>query len=208
MQGEVEHCDLVAKRGDEPVVVVELKTTLNLELILQAADRLTLTESVYIAFPASAPLWRRHWRRVRVLCRRLGIGLITFDGDALEVNVRLDPQPYRPRHSRVRRHRLLAEFDHRVAGANVGGVTRHPLMTAYRQDALRCVASLMDEPRSLGEIREVSEVARAGGILQKDHYGWFERVSRGIYRLSPKGAEASERYAQVIAQLLNSRGGD
>lgn len=201
VKGEVQHCDLVATRGDEPPVIVELKTTLNLELVLQAADRLALSESVYIAFPVTAPLWRRHWRRVRALCRRLGLGIITLDGRALRVNVRLDPSLYQPRPRQKRRQRLLAEFEQRVGDGNVGGVSRQPLMTTYRQDALRCVAALDSGPLSLAELRYRSRLAGAGSILQKNHYGWFERIGRGRYQLSPCGVEASGRYAGVIAAL-------
>ena len=74
-------------------------------------------------------------------------------------------------------------------------------MTAYRQDALRCVAALGDGPLALAAIRAGSGVERAGAILQKDHYGWFERVSRGTYRLSPKGRAARGRFADTLADL-------
>lgn len=205
VDGEVHYCDLVAIRGEEPPLIVELKLKLNLELILQAADRLALTDSVYVAFPASAPLWRRQWRRVRGLCRRLGIGIITLDGDALKVNVRLDPVPYSPRRDKPRRHRLLAEFEHRVGNATVGGVTRQPILTAYRQDALRCLAVLCEQPCSLAQVRDNAQVARAAGILQHNHYGWFERVRRGHYTLSPKGVAAANTYAAEIAMLVEKK---
>ena len=201
VKGEVNHCDLVAIRGDEAAVIVELKIRLNLELVLQAADRLSLSESVYIAFPASTPLWRRQWRRVRKLCHRLGIGIITLEGKALKVNIRLDPLPYKPRGSKTRQSRLLAEFEHRVGDYNVGGVTQTEIMTAYRQDALRCVSVLMDGEHSLGEIRDTSQVKRAASILQKNHYGWFERVRRGCYQLSPKGSDAAQRYAKIMVEI-------
>ncbi len=201
VKGEVERCDLVAVRGQEPPLIVELKTRLTLELVLQAADRLSLTESVYVAFPAGASLWRRHFRRVRALCRRLGIGIITLDGSALRVNVRLDPLPYQPRESKVRRHRLLAEFEQRVGDPNVGGVTGQPLMTVYRQDALRCVVALAHGPCALADIRQFSQVPHAARILQKNHYGWFERVRRGHYRLSPKGVIAASHYEQAIKEI-------
>lgn len=182
-------------------MIVELKTRLNLELILQAADRLSMSESVYIAFPASAPLWRRHWRRLRLLCRRLGVGIITLEGSSLKVKIRLDPLPYQPRGSTLRSHRLLAEFEHRVGNHNLGGTTREEIMTAYRQDALRCISVLNAEAAALCEIRESSGVARAATILQKNHYGWFERIQRGTYQLSPKGIQALEQYAEMIAEL-------
>ena len=50
VKGEVEGCDVVAVRGDEPPVVVELKTQLNLSLVLQAVDRLAVSDVVYVAF--------------------------------------------------------------------------------------------------------------------------------------------------------------
>ena len=36
VKGEVGNCDVAAVRGDEELVVVELKQSLNLELVLQA----------------------------------------------------------------------------------------------------------------------------------------------------------------------------
>ena len=201
VKSEILHCDLVALRADEPPLIVELKATLNLELVLQAADRLKLSESVYIAFPASAPLWRSRWKRVRLLCQRLGVGIITLDIKSSRVQVRLDPLPYRPRENRQRRHRLLAEFEKRVGDPNTGGMSRRPIVTAYRQDALRCLASMQNGPLVLAEIRQITGVERAGGILQKDHYGWFERVGRGCYRLTPKGLRAADDYSDVIEEL-------
>ncbi|MEC9047807.1 MAG: hypothetical protein VYA51_07320, partial [Planctomycetota bacterium] len=50
VKGEIEDCDIVAVRADESPVVVELKVQLNLALILQAVDRLAVSDSVYIAF--------------------------------------------------------------------------------------------------------------------------------------------------------------
>ena len=50
VKGEIGPCDIVAVRGDEGPVVVELKERLNLALILQAVDRLTVSDAVYIAF--------------------------------------------------------------------------------------------------------------------------------------------------------------
>ena len=203
VKGEVGACDLIATRGDEPPVIVELKTRINLELVLQAVDRLAVSESVYLAFPSTAPLWRRHYRRVRGLCRRLGVGIITLDGASLKVNVRLDPMPYRPRENKARRHRLLAEFEKRVGDPTAGGGTRRPVMTAYRQDALRCVAALADGPSALRQVRERSAVENAAGILQRNHYGWFERVRRGHYRLSPKGRLAAREHDRAIRALVS-----
>ena len=48
VKGEVQDCDVVAMRGKEAPVVVELKLTITLDLVLQAVDRLLLTPKVYI----------------------------------------------------------------------------------------------------------------------------------------------------------------
>jgi hypothetical protein len=50
VKGEIGPCDVVAVRGGEAPVVVELKERLSLSLILQAVDRLTVSDTVYVAF--------------------------------------------------------------------------------------------------------------------------------------------------------------
>ena len=44
----------------------------------------------------------------------------------------------------------------------------------------------------LAELREASGVANAARILQRNVYGWFVRVGRGVYGLSAGGARRSE----------------
>ena len=45
VKGEIGACDVVAVRGNEGPVVVELKEQLNLALLLQAADRLAVSDT-------------------------------------------------------------------------------------------------------------------------------------------------------------------
>ncbi len=201
VKAEVKHCDVVAIRDGEPPLIVELKTRLNLELIMQAADRLRLTDQVYIAFPASAPLWRKHWRRLRVVCQRLGIGVMTLENKTLAVKVRLSPAPYQPRRSHQGLKRLQSEFERRIGDHNVGGSSKRKIMTAYRQNSLRCAVALREGPLSVAEIREQLQLKQTASILQKNHYQWFERVQRGIYQLTPAGIAALQEYALLVSQL-------
>lgn len=53
VRGEVRGCDLVACRGDEEPVIVELKLRFTLSLLLQGVDRLALSPLVYLAVPRS-----------------------------------------------------------------------------------------------------------------------------------------------------------
>ena len=59
-------------------------------------------------------------------------------------------------------------------------------MTAYRQQALACAASLAGGPRRTSEIR--SAIPNAPSILLRNVYGWFTRIKRGVYTLTPEGA--------------------
>jgi hypothetical protein len=191
VKGEVIGCDVVAVRGDEPPVVVELKRAFGLALVLQGIDRLALTDAVYLAVGA----WPRRVVAVRRLCRRLGLGLIVVSHGHAEVVT--DPLPYRPRKSRARTTRLLDEHRRRIGDPTVGGSVRRPIMTAYRQEALRCAAFLEAGPVRLRDLRGVGDVPHAARILQSDVYGWFERVERGVYTLSPRGRAALEEARSV-----------
>lgn len=206
VKGEVGAADVVAVRdGDEPVIV-ELKTGFTLSLFHQAIERQRITDAVYIAVPHAATRAHRQALRSNLkLCRRLGLGLITVRLDDGLVQVHCDPAPYKPRRSTVRRSRLLREFARRVGDPNDGGATRQGLMTAYRQDALRCAQLLhVNGPTKASEVAAQTGVKTARRLMADDHYGWFERVSTGIYALTPKGAAAIEDYAETIASLADS----
>ncbi len=191
VKGEVRGCDVVGVRAGAPPVIVELKLAFGLDLVLQGVDRLAMTDAVYVAVAT----WPRRQVGVRRLLRRLGLGLIVIaDGRA---DVVLDPVPYRPRRDRRRATRLLGEHQRRVGDPTRGGSVRAPIMTAYRQQALRCLALLAEGPLTLRAMRAAADVPDASSILQRDVYGWFERVARGTYILSPRGREALETSAST-----------
>jgi len=203
VRGEVCGCDLVARRGDEAPVIVELKLRFTLPLLLQGVDRLALSPLVYLAVPRPARTrgLRPDAKSVRNLCRRLGLGLILIDGrgsvDAIE-----DPVPYRPRQAKRRVQLLLGEFERRRGDLNLGGCSRTPIVTAYRQDALRCARVLAAAgPMQLRELRIASGVAGAAPILQRNVYGWFNRVQHGTYGLTGAGEQALKRFAEAVAAL-------
>ncbi len=210
VKGEVNHCDIVAVRGAEPPVIVELKTGFSLPLVFQGIERQGLSDNVYLAVP---PFSGRTARRndALKLCRRLGLGLLTVRVDpAPFVEALLDPGPYRPRRRKHEVGRLLREFQRRVGDPNQGGSTRRKIMTAYRQDALRCASHLrLNGPTKASVVAKAAGVARARAIMYADIYGWFERppdARPGVYGLTPNGYEALEQYADVLAALEHSDG--
>jgi hypothetical protein len=208
VKGEVKGCDLVACRGDEPPVIVELKLRFSLALVLQGVDRLALTERVYLAVPRRST--RHHRNRglapespgIRKLCRRLGLGLILVGHGRRAVEIVEEPVPYRPRRAKLRALRLTDEFARRIGDANIGGTAGVPVVTAYRQDALRCARVLaLRGPTRIAAMRVTASVPGAARILQRNVYGWFARLERGTYTLTLDGRQALMRFAEAVASL-------
>jgi hypothetical protein len=199
VKGEIGGCDLVALSGDDPPIVVigELKLAFNLELVLQAVDRAAASDEVWLAARMSTRgKGRESDARYRNLCRRLGFGMlgVTSRGD---VEVLVKPPTTAPRRDPKKRSRLVREHQRRVGDPAMGGSTRAPIMTAYRQHALACASALSRGPQRVRDLR--AQVPDAGKILLRNVYGWFDRTERGVYALTEAGRAALKRWPQGVA---------
>ncbi len=203
VKGEIGAADLVAVRGDEPPVIVELKTQFSLALFHQAIDRQSITDVVYVAVPhRKGKPFQRSLRNNKKLCRRLGVGLMTVRLNDNSVQIHFDPTTFTARKSRTKRERLLKEFAKRTGDPNIGGTNQQTLMTAYRQDALRCLQILeLDGPTKASIVASTTGVDNARNIMADNHYGWFVRVKTGIYALTPEGTQAVADQATAIIAL-------
>ena len=188
VKGEVGAADVVAVRGAEPPVIVELKLRFSLSLFHQAVARLALTDLVYLGVPRPAGAQaRRALRDNLAMCRRLGLGLICVDARG-RAEVLCDPGPYAPRQSKVRQARLLREFDRLRGDPNEGGATRYGIVTGYRQDAIACALHLAEQGPCKGSVvAQATGVKAATRLMADNHYGWFARVSVGVYALTETG---------------------
>jgi hypothetical protein len=201
VKAEIGRCDVVARRGDGPPLIVELKSVFNLSLLLQGVDRLAASHTVYLAVPNADALADR---RVHKLLRRIGLGLLVVHPPTRKgrlVEAVLDPLPYAPRRNKRREGRLLAEFARRTGDPNAGGSTgRIKLVTAYRQEALRMASVLSTRGASkLSDLKAAAEAPIGSRIVRDNVYGWFERVERGIYTVTPAGIEALRTFAGKFA---------
>lgn len=202
VKGEVNGCDLAAVRGDE-LVLVELKVAFNLALVLQGIDRQRACDTVYLAVEApSSRSDKARWADAQRLCRRLNLGLLTVSFAAHReprVDVICEPGPYQPRRDTKARVSLLREFHRRTGDHNVGGVTRRPIVTAYRESALVVAEHIRRYgPSKPREIKAATGCEKAAAILQSNVYGWFERERPGLYRVTPAGENALKQYADVL----------
>ena len=214
VKGEVAHCDLVAIRGEETPLVVELKLSLNLNVLLQAVDRMAVSDHVYIAIPEPKngrnTLLRKSRKSINRLFRMLGLGLITvgFRTPAEtakaqpRIEVVIEPEPYQPRKNLKRQRRLQREFAARKGDFNQGGTPGRERMTAYRQDALLCADYLQSHgPSAPATVKAATGINRARAILYDNVYGWFERPARGQYTLTATGQQALHQYADILTTL-------
>ena len=195
VKGEIRGCDVVAVRGDEPpmLVICELKMGLSLELLLQGIDRMGTADDVWLAVAATRKGRDRDSRAHR-LCRMLGFGLLAVNAARTRVEILVEPAPYQPRRNAKERKRILKEHAARRGDPTEGGSTRQPIMTAYRQQALDCAAAMREGPKRPRDLRPVAP--DAGSILLRNVYGWFEKVDRGLYRLSESGHAALQRWGE------------
>jgi hypothetical protein len=73
-----------------------------------------------------------------------------------------------------------------------------PLLTAYRQEDLRCGAILHQQgggPLPVARLREEAEAPNAARLLYRNVYGWFEPAGRGQYRITAEGLRGLELFA-------------
>ncbi|MEZ5849696.1 MAG: DUF2161 family putative PD-(D/E)XK-type phosphodiesterase [Hyphomicrobiaceae bacterium] len=197
VKGEVCGCDVVALDNGAPVAVViaELKLTFTLDLVLQAVDRLPACDDVWLAVRASRRgRGREGDARVRKLCRLLGFGLLTVS-ERGHVEVIVEPVPWKPRRDGKRRSRIVEEHRKRRGDPAVGGSTRRPIMTAYRQQALACARALATAPGRPRDLK--ADMPDAPKILLRNVYGWFERVERGRYGLTDLGRAELARWPEA-----------
>jgi hypothetical protein len=204
VKGEIHGCDIVAVHNAEQrrLAIVEMKLGFNLDLLLQAVDRMRVADEIWLAVPATRR-GRDRDPRVHRLCRLIGLGLMAVNIARDRVEVLADPGPYRPRPDQRRRTRLLSEHARRRGDPSVGGSTRQPVMTAYRQQALACAEVLRAGP---GRPRDLRVVAPdAGRILLRNVYGWFERTQPGTYQLTGLGEAALRTWMAVALPEAGGR---
>ncbi|MFP4302612.1 MAG: DUF2161 family putative PD-(D/E)XK-type phosphodiesterase [Spirochaetaceae bacterium] len=207
VQGEVRGCDVVARQGEE-LIVVELKRSPSLQLLMQAVERQEYADTVYIALPVgSATGYPPNYRSLRRLLKRLELGLllVRYLRGSVRVEIAFHPQEYRKRKKQRERRAIIREVEGRlIEGAPGGSATRDgsQRLTAYKQAAIHLAILLREYgPASPARLRELGGADRAQEILSRNYYGWFDKVDRGIYCLAPEGARSLLTFGEQIREI-------
>lgn len=203
--GEVKDCDVVALREDE-LVIIELKLTINITLLMQAAKRQRITDQVFIAIPKpNYSLRSQKWRDLCYLVRRLELGLIlvSFQDDEADAKIVIEPNSFDRKKSmqlsKKRRNNVIKEIEGRSGDFNVGGSTRTKILSAYQENCIHIACCLIRfGPLSPKALRDKGTGEKTSAILSKNYYGWFERVEKGIYVVSDKGKMELKLYDELV----------
>ncbi|MBT2730061.1 hypothetical protein J7E63_24690 [Bacillus sp. ISL-75] len=209
--GEVKDCDIVAVK-DEELVVIELKLTLSVDLLIQAAKRQRITDKVYVAIPKPKHrLNSKRWTEKCHLIRRLELGLIVVSspGKRGRAEIIFEPTPFIRRKNKRKRDSIRKEINGRSADYNVGGSNRTKIMTAYKENCIQIACYLENlGPLSPKKLNQLGSGKNTSSVLTKNYYGWFERIKRGIYVITEKGKEEIKEYPELINYYLTSLGDD
>ena len=191
VKAEIGPADVMALRGDEAPMLIELKTGFSLALFHQAIARQAISDMVYLAVPmGQGRRFQKALAENLALARRLGLGVMTVRLSTGLVVVHCDPGPYAPRKSSRKRQALMSEFARRKGDPNLGGM-QGARMTAYRQDALACARHLAAAGATRGaKVRDATGVAHATRMMRDNHYGWFAALGAGVYDVTETGRAA------------------
>ncbi len=208
VKGEVGDCDVYAVSPDGKTLAAELKLRLNLDVLVQAAQRQKLADSVYIAVPSPKRSSLKRWQNICHLLRRLEIGLITVkpEGAKITFEAKAFDRAAAYRRSKKTREKIEEEFSLRHGDLNVGG-TKGKTVTLYRERAV-LLAALSDK---YGRIRILDAPymtgnPKASSIIKNNYYGWFENDKKHFW-LTDKGKEELLSYSELAKQLLKEAEG-
>ena len=209
VKSEIADCDIMAVKG-ETIIIVEMKTNLNLALLGQAVERQLLFDLVYIAVPKPQYKKRfsKQYKRTISLVKRLSLGLLYVDirgeGACTE---EFPPKNFKLGINKTRREKLreksIKEFNGLSGDYNIGGITRVKKMTAYKESAISA-AMYLDKfgPSSAGTMKKFGCGEKTWEIMHMNYYGWFEKVAKGTYNITDSGRQALIEHTKVC-EVLN-----
>lgn len=188
VQAEVMDVDLIFYKPNF-FGLVELKLGFNVTVIYQALERKKICDDVYIAVTKPKKYSVKEYHRMRNLCKLLTIGLIVIDPITEICKVIIEPSTSQIKKTKLKK--FNQKFQGLVLKNPVGGVTNQKIFTLYFQECFKAalIVRFVDviTPKQLREFDDLKITSQK--ILGDNYYGWFEKVSRGKYKLSKLGLD-------------------
>ena len=187
VRGEVKGCDIAAVK-DDILWVVEMKLSINLTLVLQAMERQTATDWVFVAIPRPRSARGRNFTQFKRLLKKLQIGLITV---ALDSPTKFAEIIIFPSGRADKTTKKSASLRREIAGrvSDTTGGSQGIVNTAYRERSVRIACVLEAHgPLSAKDLTKIHGCEKdAYSILTKNFYNWYKKAARGLYMLSSAG---------------------
>ena len=199
VDAEVKGCDVVASLDSE-IIIVELKNRFSLKLLYQAVERQEISKTVYVAIGnRTAKQYPPDIEKIKKLLSRLNIGLLIVHfrivGTFVEPVLELQQTEIIP--DKKKKAGLLKELDGRYYNFNIGGSpSSKKQITTYMLNAIQIAVTLnVLGQSSPSMLIKNGTSSNTQSILSQNFYGWFERITRGIYKLNSDGNSALLTYS-------------
>lgn len=202
VKGEVKNCDIACILKNE-LTIIEIKKSFTLKLIYQALERKNIADFVFVAIPQPKNFRKKEVKHMLKILKSLEIGLITIELESHLKPVQIIYSPIRNKvSSSNKRKTILNELKKSTLDFNLGGSSSKDfIITLYRENCIQiaCLLKVL-EKSSPKNLLELGCSKNTGQILRNNYYNWFEKVSRGIYKLSKEGENIflEDKYKNVI----------
>jgi len=200
VQAEVVDCDIIGIKDDE-LHIIELKKSFSLQLVYQCLERQKLSNYVYAAIPIPKKGKRgKALRNAKTLLSRLGIGLIAVHLYSRNSMVELisEPKIKKVRKNARRKKRVQKEIDNRSGNYNKGGI-KGSIITAYREASIYIYLLLQARGQATAaQLRKVGAPPNTSNILRDNHYGWFHKISRGLFAVDVDMEMIRKEFYEVV----------
>lgn len=206
VNAEVKDCDVTATYGDE-LIIIELKKNLSVNLLAQGLERQKSGAVVYIAVPKPKNYSPKTFKKTLYVIKKLELGLIFINlrGEDSYAEIVWEVEEFKPVTKNLKkRKKILTEINGRTVDNNTGGVTGTKIATAYTEKCVHiaCILKKYGEMSNAQAIKYGADEKKCYGILSFGAYGWFRRVSKGIFALTEKGEKEMNDYPELVSYYM------
>ncbi len=189
VNAEVKDCDVTAVSGDE-LVVIEMKTSLNITVLYQALERKKVTPYVYIAVPKPKKNYRKAILKMKNLLSKLQMGLLIIDVVNGACVSFLEPEEDKSqRQNNIKKAKIVKEISRREVDENLGGVNKTKILTAHKELGIAlCVVIEKEGVVTSKTLRDKYGFDKdVNTYLHRNFHRWYKKVGTATYELSKEG---------------------